>query len=68
MVPERIFSVAFHPGEKLVVAAGDKWGKVKLDFEDFFERCKISGWNLGLSGHRGCEARGPPLPISLSPS
>ena len=29
VVPERIFSVAFHPGEKLVVAAGDKWGKVK---------------------------------------
>ena len=30
MVPERIFSVAFHPGEKLVVAAGDKWGKVNI--------------------------------------
>jgi len=30
VVPERIFSVAFHPGEKLVVAAGDKWGKVGM--------------------------------------
>jgi len=30
VVPERIFSVAFHPGEKLVVAAGDKWGKVGI--------------------------------------
>ena len=28
VVPERIFSVAFHPGDKLVAAAGDKWGKV----------------------------------------
>merc|ERR1719490_290402 len=31
VVPDRIFSVAFHPGgEKLVAAAGDKWGKVGL--------------------------------------
>merc|ERR1712156_1101989 len=30
VVPERIFSVAFHPGDKLVAAAGDKWGKVGL--------------------------------------
>ena len=29
VVPDRIFSVAFHPGgEKLVAGAGDKWGKV----------------------------------------
>ena len=29
VVPDRIFSVALHPGgEKLVAAAGDKWGKV----------------------------------------
>jgi len=35
VVPERIFSVAFHPGDKLVAAAGDKWGKVGLwDCED----------------------------------
>merc|ERR1719234_1877116 len=35
VVPERIFSVAFHRGEKLVVAAGDKWGKVGIwDCED----------------------------------
>ena len=28
-MPDRIFSVALHPGgEKLVAAAGDKWGKV----------------------------------------
>ena len=28
-MPDRIFSVAFHPGgEKLVAGAGDKWGKV----------------------------------------
>lgn len=37
MVPERIFSVAFHPGDKLVVAAGDKWGKVNLYFKAFFK-------------------------------
>jgi len=31
VVPDRIFSVAFHPGgEKLVAGAGDKWGKVGL--------------------------------------
>jgi len=31
VVPDRIFSVALHPGgEKLVAAAGDKWGKVGL--------------------------------------
>jgi len=31
VVPERIFSVVFHPGtEKIVTACGDKWGKVGL--------------------------------------
>ena len=33
VVPDRIFSLALHPGcEKIVVAAGDKWGKVGLEF------------------------------------
>ena len=33
VVPDRIFSVAFHPGgEKLVAGAGDKWGKVPPRF------------------------------------
>ena len=33
VVPERIFSVAFHPGDKLVAAAGDKWGKVMKNIQ-----------------------------------
>ena len=32
VVPDRIFSLALHPGcEKIVAAAGDKWGKVGLE-------------------------------------
>ena len=31
VVPERIFSIAFHPSrQKLLVAVGDKWGKVSF--------------------------------------
>ena len=33
VVPERIFSVAFHPGDRLVAAAGDKWGKVMKNIQ-----------------------------------
>ena len=43
VVPERIFSVAFHPGDKLVAAAGDKWGKVmgKNKHITLFSNCNI---------------------------
>ena len=33
VVPERIFSVAFHPGDRLVAAAGDKWGMVMKNIQ-----------------------------------
>ena len=48
MVPERIFSVAFHRGEKLVVAAGDKWGKVKGIYLETFVEKKISRLDYGI--------------------
>ena len=51
VVPERIFSVAFHPGDKLVAAAGDKWGKVMENIEKQVKHCfqiTTSRWDCGI--------------------
>eukprot|EP00960_Hanusia_phi_P053599 762181-Hanusia_phi.AAC.9 len=43
VVKERIFSLAFHPGEKALVVAGDKWGQI--GFLDVGSDTAASSWS-----------------------
>ena len=61
-MPDRIFSVAFHPGgEKLVAGAGDKWGKVgrgsaKIFFYIWLRLCHLHSHFASYSGASSMQA------------